>query len=164
MSEESTISGNEHSLDNQKAEEIRLELAECKKILESLWEKKNQIRFETEKRIGKRIITEILPEFRDLDNYIMPEKIRVRLNSIKDRLKLIIPSPENPYSILILLSTRENQIASMIKDGYKSPEIADTLNIDLSTVKTHRKNIRKKLKLTGKDITLEQYIKSLFAD
>ena len=43
------------------------------------------------------------------------------------------------------LSNREIQIADLIVSGLTSPAIADQLFISLSTVKTHRKNIYKKL-------------------
>ena len=48
------------------------------------------------------------------------------------------------------LSLRENQIFQLIGSDFKSKEIASLLNISESTVATHRKNISKKLGITGK--------------
>jgi PAS domain S-box-containing protein len=45
------------------------------------------------------------------------------------------------------LTPREVQIASLIKDGKKTKEIAKTLGIAKGSIDTHRKNIRKKLGL-----------------
>ena len=120
-------------------------------------------RFDTEKKMGRRIISEILPELRDLRNYKVPEKVRAKLNLIEDRLRMIIPVAENPHSVLILLSPQEIQIASMIKDGFNTSEIADTLNLGLDTIKSHRRNIRRKLHITRKEIELASYLKSVFA-
>ena len=44
-----------------------------------------------------------------------------------------------------VLSNREIEVLSLIVQGYINKEIADTLNIGLSTVVTHRKNIMDKL-------------------
>lgn len=44
-----------------------------------------------------------------------------------------------------VLSDRETEVMSLIVQGHKNKEIADKLNISLSTVITHRKNIMEKL-------------------
>jgi DNA-binding NarL/FixJ family response regulator len=44
-----------------------------------------------------------------------------------------------------VLSDREIEVMSLIVQGYINKEIADKLNISLSTVITHRKNIMDKL-------------------
>ena len=46
-----------------------------------------------------------------------------------------------------VLSDREIEVMSLIVQGYINKEIADKLNIGLSTVITHRKNIMDKLGL-----------------
>ncbi len=49
------------------------------------------------------------------------------------------------------LTTREQQVLLLIGEGSKSSAIATQLALSKSTIETHRKNIRKKLKLNGKD-------------
>ena len=49
------------------------------------------------------------------------------------------------------LTNREKQVLLMIGEGQKNSEIAIELNLSKSTIETHRKNIRKKLKLNGQD-------------
>jgi DNA-binding CsgD family transcriptional regulator len=44
-----------------------------------------------------------------------------------------------------ILTDREIEVMSLIVQGYINKEIADRLNIGLSTVITHRKNIMEKL-------------------
>ena len=44
-----------------------------------------------------------------------------------------------------LLSNRELEVMALIVQGYINKEIADKLNIGLTTVITHRKNIMEKL-------------------
>lgn len=47
------------------------------------------------------------------------------------------------------LSDREIEVLELIAQGLKSPEIADKLFISVHTVRTHRKNIIRKLQLEG---------------
>ena len=49
-----------------------------------------------------------------------------------------------------ILTTRENQVLKLIGIGKTSKIISHDLNLSLSTIETHRKNIRKKLGLVGK--------------
>ena len=47
--------------------------------------------------------------------------------------------------IMAKLTDREIEVLSLIVQGYINKEIADKLNISLSTVITHRRNIMEKL-------------------
>jgi DNA-binding CsgD family transcriptional regulator len=53
------------------------------------------------------------------------------------------PRPQQPKA----LSDREIEVLSLIAQGYLNKEIADQLNIGITTVITHRKNIMEKLSL-----------------
>jgi DNA-binding CsgD family transcriptional regulator len=59
------------------------------------------------------------------------------------------------------LSMREIRIALMVKDNLTNQEIADYLCITPETVKTHRRNIRRKLGITGTNSELNTYLRSL---
>jgi DNA-binding CsgD family transcriptional regulator len=59
------------------------------------------------------------------------------------------------------LSMREIRIALMVKDNLTNQEIADYLRITPETVKTHRRNIRRKLGITGTKSELDAYLRSL---
>ena len=57
-------------------------------------------------------------------------------------------------------SNMEAKISAMIKNGLTSQQIARQLNISLETVKTHRRNIRKKLGIQNKKKNLRSYLLS----
>ncbi len=59
------------------------------------------------------------------------------------------------------LSPREIEICSMIKGGLRSKEIAGLLNVSYLTIIEHRRNIRKKLNLSGKKINLTSFLQQL---
>jgi len=59
------------------------------------------------------------------------------------------------------LTAREMEVCNMIKNGFTTKEIAQALDIAIRTVDYHRKNIRNKLHIKGKDINLPTYLQSL---
>lgn len=61
-------------------------------------------------------------------------------------------------SILIRLTPREVEICRLITLGRKSREICELLQLTFETMQTHRKNIRRKLGLTGRRISLYVYL------
>ena len=56
------------------------------------------------------------------------------------------------------LTPREIQIASLVKEGKSTKEIAQTLNIALHTVNNYRKRLRKKFSLQSKDANLRAHL------
>jgi len=64
-------------------------------------------------------------------------------------------------SRLLRLSKTEMKICKFIQSGFSSKEISSTINLAFDTIQTHRKNIRKKLGLSGSgDISLYGYLKN----
>ena len=60
---------------------------------------------------------------------------------------------------LLHLSPREFRVCQLIQMGQSGKEISRTLSISFETLQTHRKNIRRKLGLRGKSISLYQYLR-----
>lgn len=90
--------------------------------------------------------------------YISNEEILRLLKSYKDIAKdqelletviTIIRKANKQITSIKKLSARENQVFQLIGLGLSSREIATLLSISLETVGTHRKNIIKKLGITG---------------
>jgi PAS domain S-box-containing protein len=59
------------------------------------------------------------------------------------------------------LTPAEIQVASLIKDGKTSKEIADLLHASENTIRSHRFHIRSKLDLKNKRVNLRSYLRSL---
>jgi DNA-binding CsgD family transcriptional regulator len=56
---------------------------------------------------------------------------------------------EDDFTAQLKLTKREKEIISLIAEGKSTKEIADTLFLSELTIKTHRKNISKKLGTKG---------------
>lgn len=63
--------------------------------------------------------------------------------------------------IKIRLSAREIEVCSMICRGLSSKQIAGNLNLSVQTIDSYRKNIRKKLDITDKSISLSSYLQEI---
>ena len=59
------------------------------------------------------------------------------------------------------LTPREIQIADLVKDGKQDKDIMEIMNISIDTVKTHRKNIRRKLGIYGDRSNLRSLLLTL---
>jgi len=59
------------------------------------------------------------------------------------------------------LTSREIEICNMIKGKLTSKEISNLLNISYQTVEKHRKNIRRKMGISGKDINLISFLQTI---
>jgi DNA-binding NarL/FixJ family response regulator len=70
------------------------------------------------------------------------------INTVIQSVKILL---HNELKHRTKFTKRENEIIVFIGQGIKNSEIATALTISKSTVETHRKNIRKKLKLKSND-------------
>ena len=110
---------------------------------------------EFEQNISNRIRTSILPGVAKVQTE-QDENIRASyLAVVKEQLISLTTGFANALDgDLLKLSKTELRICQFIRAGLTGKEICDTMNIAFETVQTHRKNIRKKLGLRGKEVNL----------
>jgi PAS domain S-box-containing protein len=101
-----------------------------------------------ESRLQHNINELVIPYVRELQNYDLDERGKCHLNILEANLKDIVSPFLNTLSSgYKTLTPTEIQVASMIKQGMTSKNIATLLGVAVGTVDTHRNNIRKKLGL-----------------
>lgn len=97
-----------------------------------------------------------------LENMAREEDPRIReefRHLIVERLTRLTGKSESQVDPCLLdLSPTEMDICQYIQMGRGTKEIANFTNSSFETIQTHRKNIRKKLGLKGKKITLYAYL------
>ena len=98
----------------------------------------------SETRIVMKIRSLMIPVLEKLQREKNPERYKAELSTLLAHIENLTSSLVSDSNIFGLLSFSELRIASMIMNGLTSQEIANQLHVSVSTVKTHRKNIRRK--------------------
>ncbi len=141
-------------------EDANNQLLETNNALSVLARNLDRTRMESEKRVLQKTRTFIIPIIEKLQQGVDLETYRIDLDLLVRYIENLTSDLTSDIKISASLSTTELRIASMIRNRMSSNEIANHLHISPSTVKTHRKNIRKKLNLRNSRINLTEYLKS----
>jgi PAS domain S-box-containing protein len=112
-----------------------------------------------EKKIARTISAQIMPLVEELQADNIPERSYATLEILSVFLKNLTPDTAKGLEIIVSFSTMELRVATLIKNNFSSEEISRLLHISLHTVKTHRRNIRKKLNINNSKINLTSYLK-----
>jgi len=144
----------------QRLENLNTQLRDTNRALSIFAQNIEREREEVEKRIALKLRNLIIP---------MVERLRrdKTLARYEGQLEMLVMQIEDLTSgftmdsrIAAVLSFTELRIASLIKNGVTTEEIARQLHISASTVRTHRKNIRKKLKINNVQYSLRNFLNS----
>lgn len=117
-------------------------------------------RAEINREVARKVHAMLLPALGHLEADMEPEVRRGYLTVIRDQLMRLAPGDAGPDPLLLRLSPAEMRICQFIQAGSPTKEIAGALNLSVETVQTHRKNIRRKLGLRGKDSSLCAFLRS----
>ena len=110
-------------------------------------------------KIAREIHSSILPIIGKFETLKAFAKHRSELDVLRVCLKKIGGHSGKASAIMSLTAT-ELQVAVLIKDAFSNSQIAEQLNVTLNTVKTHRRNIRKKLDLRKSSVNLASYLRA----
>jgi PAS domain S-box-containing protein len=120
-------------------------------------------RDELEKKIAQAVSAKIMPVMNELRGDKLPAKSLAKLDMLSALLADLTPEGSKAHEVIAALSVTELRVALMIKKGFSSEQIATLLNTSPHTVKTHRRNIRKKLGLHNSKMNLSSYLKFKFS-
>jgi len=142
--------------------EQKQSLEEANIALKVLLKQREDDRQELEKKVLSNVKELVLPYVEKLKNSRLRPKDKILAEIIETHLNDIISPLLQKFShARILLTPQEMQVASLVKDGKTSKEIADILNVSEATVNFHRKNLRDKFGLKGKQANLRSYLLSM---
>jgi len=159
-----TVQRSEKELSQRKLslEKLNKELMETNQAVSVLARNIDKKKEELEKKIIRTCNGKLLPILKGLQNDVYCQKRQADLELIINYLNEITRDSPLHREIDSHLTDQEMRVAVMIKNGLTSQQIGDLLCLSLHTVKTHRKNIRKKLKIDNTNINLVSYLKSKF--
>ena len=146
----------------QDLQEQKQGLEEANVALKVLLKQREDDKQELEKRFLSNVKGLVLPYVEKLKNAHLKSSHKTLVEIIETHLKDIIsPLMQNLTNANIFLTHQEMQVASLVKDGKTSKEIAEILVVSEATVNFHRKNLRTKFGLTNKQANLRAYLLSL---
>jgi FixJ family two-component response regulator len=152
-------------LDNKsRLEQLNRQLMETNNALSVIAQNIERTRVETEKGIVLKIRALILPIIEKLHQDQNLARYHAELNMLLAHVKNLTSGLATDTKILTTLTSTELRIASLIKNGLKTEEIAAYLYVSPDTVKTHRKNIRRKLNINNSMYNLRNYLGSKLGD
>jgi len=136
----------------QRAEEMNVTLKNVLKTIEN--EKR-----EFEENLASRIRSSLLPTITRIRQEQDDDSRAGYLSVLQEQMiSLTAGFTAAIDGDLLKLSKTELRICRFIKSGMTGKEICETMNLSFETIQTHRKNIRKKLGLRGKDINLHVFL------
>ena len=141
-------------------EKLNIELMDTNQALSVLARNIDKEKDNMEKRISQEVTAKIMPIIKGLQKDVYCRKRLADLEVLAHYLNGIVPDSTSGAPIYSSLTEQEMRVAVMVKNGLTSQKIADMLNVSLHTVKSHRKNLRKKLNIQKSDISLGAYLKS----
>jgi len=113
-------------------------------------------------QLARTLLNYLSAHVEKLKNSRIKAKDRTLVDIIDTHLQDIIsPLLQRFANAKILLTPQEMQVASLVKDGKTSKEIADLLNVSETTVNFHRKNLRVKFGLRNQRTNLRSYLMSI---
>jgi DNA-binding CsgD family transcriptional regulator len=139
--------------------EQKQSLEENNIAMKVLLKQREQDRLDLETKVLNNVKDLVLPYVEKLKNARLKAKDRTLVEIVDRHLQDIIsPLLQRFANASIILTPQEMQVATLVKDGRTSQEIADILNVAETTINFHRKNLRIKFGLRNKRTNLRSYL------
>jgi PAS domain S-box-containing protein len=142
-------------------EKLNKEMIETNQALSVLARNVDKNKEVFEKKIYETCTAKILPILKDLKSNKNCQRIMADLDVLETNLNSLFYASNNNHEIINILTDQEMRVAALIKRGLTTQKISNLLCISEETVKTHRKNIRKKFKIKNSSMSISSYLKSI---
>ena len=137
-------------------------LEEVNAALRVLLKQREDDKADLEERLLANVKELVLPYVEKLKRSRLHSDQMTLVDILESNMKEIVsPFVTKLSSKFLSLTPTEIQVASLIKDGKTSKEIAALLNASENTVRTHRFHIRSKLGIKNKKVNFRSYLQSL---
>jgi DNA-binding CsgD family transcriptional regulator len=136
-------------------------LQEVNTALKVLIAQREEDQKEVEEKILNNVKELLLPYLEKLKKTKMTDFQLSHIRVIETNLDNIIsPFLKNLHSKYLNLTPKETRVATLVKEGRTTKEIADLLGMSVAAVEFHRNNIRRKLGLRNKKANLVSHLAS----
>ena len=161
------IIGTTLDTNNRKRMEIELqnrtlELSETNTALKVLVNHREKDKEELGEKVLSNVKALVEPYLKELKDSQVDQKQIVFLDLLESGLKNILSSFSSKLSSKYLaLTPGELQVAYLVREGKRTKEIAELLNLSGKTIEDYRKNLRKKLGIRNMKVNLRTYLLSV---
>ena len=125
----------------EKVREQAIQIDRISTTLDVLLERRDREKAEIYAMIATNIKKKVLPYIERMTNESLSERCNTYLNIIKSNLEQIVSLRTNIKSLSAHdLTPTEMHIIELVKQGKRSKEIADLLNVSVATISFHRNN------------------------
>jgi PAS domain S-box-containing protein len=137
-------------------------LEEANAALKVLLKQREADKIELEEKVLLNINQLIIPYLGKLKRRKLDAKQKAHVEILESNLNEIVsPFTRSLSSKFLRLSHTELEVSNLIRQGKNTKEIAEIMNLAESTIDFHRNNIREKLGVKNKKISLKTYLLSL---
>ncbi|MDR3569614.1 MAG: LuxR C-terminal-related transcriptional regulator [Syntrophobacteraceae bacterium] len=143
----------------QRLESLNAQLVETNKAVAVFAQNMQREREEIEKRAALRLRSIILPVVAKLKSSEALQEFESQFDMLTLQVEDLTSGLAGDSKVAMVLSSAEMRVASLIKNGATTEKVAAHLHISENTVRTHRKNIRRKLKI-GAQYSLRNFLNS----
>ena len=145
-------------------EKKKQEIEEANIALRVMLDQHTKTKETIEEQISVRLKTLVTPYLDLLRQSATNDKQMETINIITAHINSIAGSfSPKSKEILLGLSPRESLIADLVRQGKTSKDIATIIGISVRTVETYRNNLRKKLGINNRKISLRTYLSTHFS-
>ncbi|MCP4579019.1 MAG: response regulator transcription factor [Deltaproteobacteria bacterium] len=146
----------------ERVSEKTVHLEEANTALRVLLRKRDQDKVEFEEKILTNAKLLIEPHLESLKNSGLDPNQNGHLSLMESGLKEIVsPFSQRLTSKYVGLTPGELEVAYLVKEGKRTKDIAEVLNLSGKTIEDYRKQLRSKLGITNQRINLRTYLLSL---
>ncbi len=151
----------ENTVLRQDGRERSHEMVELQRVMATMERNAERAAKEIEYRIFTQIRALVMPLFEELAGQSYGQVSEESLNALRKYVNDLASGLASHLQGSTSLSAQELRVALMVKNGMTSEEIAAHLHVSPETIKTHRRNIRRKFGLTSSNQKLSVYLQSL---
>jgi len=144
-----------------KVEERTRSLEETNTALRLMLKKEEEVKNELEEKIASNVKELVFPYLEKLKMSRLDNRQEKFLSIMESNLNQIVsPFLRTLTSKFLALTPGEIQVANLVRHGKTTKEIAGILNTSIRTVEFHRANIRKKIGIKNKRLSLRAVLLS----
>ena len=139
-------------------EKLNTALLETNKALLVFARNAKKSREDIKRNIGCALRERIIPIVEELLSGELPPGVRAELDIMHMYLQDLVKGYPKGREFSSIFTPVQARVAAMVKNGLRNQDIAEELGVSVETVKSHRRNIRQKLKIRNEKINLRSFL------